>query len=85
MRFSWDAVLDINLGERRTGADLLRAARRMTPQVEAPAVACTAYATADEAGESWYEDAGFSGYVRKPFEIDDLFDTIARVLRRSRR
>lgn len=77
-------VLDINLGETRTGADLLRAVRRMPAHARTPAIACTAYATSDERGQSWYEDAGFNGYVRKPFEIDELFDTIERVLRRSR-
>lgn len=78
-------VLDINLGETRTGADLLRAVRRMPTHERTPAIACTAYATSDERGQSWYEDAGFNGYVRKPFEIDELFDTIERVLRRQRR
>ena len=78
-------VLDINLGETRTGADLLRAVRRMPSHGQTPAIACTAYATSDERGQSWYEDAGFNGYVRKPFEIDELFDTIERVLRRHRR
>ncbi len=77
-------VLDINLGETRTGADLLRAARRLPSPVQTPAVACTAYATSDERGRSWYEDAGFDGYVRKPFEIDELFTVIERVLRRKR-
>ncbi len=78
-------VFDINLGERRTGADLLRAVRRQPSYAQTPAIACTAYATANEAGESWYEDAGFNGYVRKPFEIDELFTTIARVLRHHSR
>lgn len=78
-------LLDINLGERRTGADLLRAARKLPGYDRVPAIACTAYATDNGRGDSWYEDAGFNGYVRKPFEIDDLFETLARVLSRSRR
>lgn len=78
-------VLDINLGEIRTGADLLRTVRQIPAHARTPAIACTAYGTSDDRGQSWYEDAGFNGYVRKPFEIDELFDTIERVLRRSHR
>ncbi len=78
-------VFDINLGETRTGADLLRAIRHLPEPPGTPAIACTAYGTSDDRGQSWYDSAGFNGYVRKPFEIDELFDTIERVLRRTGR
>lgn len=68
------ALLDINLGEARTGIDVLEALREMPQHRSLPALACTAYALPGDR-ENFLE-AGFGGYVSKPFEKAELFATL---------
>ena len=75
-------LLDINLGEPRTGVDLLGLLRRMPAYDSTPAVACTAYA-----GEDYREHflaSGFSEYVDKPFSRPLLLGAIEQALADSR-
>lgn len=71
-------LLDINLGEKRTGTDLLNALREPPHNVTAPAVALTAYAMPGD--QQRFEQEGFDAYVSKPFSQDDLLGTIQRCL-----
>ena len=74
-------LLDINLGESRTGVDLLGLLRRMPAYDTTPAVACTAYA-----GEDYREHflaSGFSEYVDKPFSRPLLVSAIEQALAES--
>ncbi|MEM1041949.1 MAG: response regulator [Bacteroidota bacterium] len=71
------ALLDINLGESRTGIDVLEAIRAMPQHRTLPALACTAYALPGDRED--FLDAGFEGYVSKPFVRDDLFDALRSV------
>ncbi len=75
-------LLDINLGESRTGVDLLSLLRRMPTYDATPAVACTAYA-----GEVYREHflaCGFNEYVDKPFSRPILIDAIDQALDEAR-
>ena len=74
-------VLDIQLGETRTGIDLLQLLRQMPAYREVPAVACTA----SMGGRAHTLEAGFDEYVEKPFTKGQLHEALARVLRSSRR
>ena len=74
-------VLDIQLGEARTGIDLLQLLRQMPAYREVPAVACTAFAGDRER----ILEAGFDEYVEKPFTKAQLHEALARVLSSSRR
>ncbi len=65
------ALLDINLGEDRTGVDVLEALHAMPQHADLPALACTAYALPGD--RERFLDAGFSSYVSKPFVKADLF------------
>ncbi len=71
-------LLDINLGEKRTGVDLLDMLREIENVVDVPAIALTAYAMPGD--RDTFIDAGFDAYVSKPFTRDDLMSTINRVL-----
>ena len=74
-------LLDINLGEPRTGIDLLDALRQMPAYAATPAVACTA----TEPGSKKHLLAlGFDAYIGKPFEEEELLDTLRAVLATSR-
>ena len=71
-------LLDINLGEDRTGVDLLGLLRQMPAYTATPAVACTAYA-----GPQYREHFlanGFNEYVDKPFSRPVLLGAIEEVL-----
>lgn len=69
-------LLDINLGEQRTGIDLLEAFREQGTDV--PAIALTAYAMPGD--RERFLDAGFDTYLSKPFTRQALLDTIEAVL-----
>ncbi|GIV59229.1 response regulator [Rhodocaloribacter litoris] len=71
-------LLDINLGERRTGIDLLERLRQHAEHRNTPAIALTAYALPGDR-ERFLEE-GFEAYVSKPFLRDDLINTIRHVL-----
>ena len=67
-------LLDINLGEDRTGVDLLNALRQMPCYRATPAIACTAYAMHGD--HDRFIKQGFIGYVGKPFSRDGLFSAL---------
>jgi CheY-like chemotaxis protein len=63
-------VLDINLGGKQTGADVLRIARTLPGYGAVTALAVTAYALPGDREE--FLRAGFDGYVSKPFTVSAL-------------
>lgn len=67
-------ILDINLGEQRTGIDLLRALRELNDDAYVPAIALTAYAMPGD--RERFLGAGFDAYVSKPFTRGELFEAI---------
>lgn len=71
-------LLDINLGEERTGIDLLHELRRMPAYVNTPAVALTAYAMPGD--RERFVNSGFNGYISKPFTRKELYEAIQVVL-----
>ena len=71
-------LLDINLGEYRTGIDLLQSLRAMSQDSYVPAVALTAYALPGDPKR--FIEAGFDGYVSKPFTQKILHDAIDDLL-----
>ena len=74
-------VLDIQLGETRSGIDLLQLLRQMPAYRKVPAVVCTA----SVGYRASALEAGFNEFVEKPFSITQLREAVARVLRSSRR
>lgn len=72
------ALLDINLGERRTGVDVLRLLRHMPAFDTTPALACTAYALPGD--REHFLEAGFADYVSKPFVKQDLIAALQRAI-----
>lgn len=75
-------LLDINLGEARTGVDLLELLRGMPDYDATPAVACTAYAGEDY--RAHFLASGFDEYVDKPFSRPILMGAIEQALAGSR-
>ena len=71
-------LLDINLGEERTGTDLLQSLRSTGDQQDVPAVAFTAYALPGD--QEGFLEAGFDGYVSKPFTRSELVRPIETLL-----
>ena len=72
-RFS-GLVLDINLGGRETGADVLRIARSLPDHDGVFAIALTAYALPGD--RERLLEAGFNEYISKPFTRQSLMDTL---------
>lgn len=70
-------LIDINLGEEKSGTDLLHTLRDLETE-EIPAVAVTAYAMPGD--REHLLEKGFDGYVGKPFTRVELIETIADVL-----
>ena len=70
-------ILDINLGEGRTGVDLLRALRQQAAYRSVPALACTAYAL--PADREHLLEAGFDEYASKPFTKERILEALARM------
>ncbi len=68
------ALLDINLGEKRTGVDVLRLLRQMPEHHSLPALACTAYALPGD--RERFLEAGFADYVSKPFVKAELMTAL---------
>ena len=75
-------LLDINLGEQRTGIDLLELLRLRPSYKDTPALALTAYAMPGD-GERFL-DAGFDGYISKPFTRRELLNAIEMALEKKR-
>lgn len=67
-------LLDINLGEKRTGVDVLRALREVPGYGATPALACTAYALPGD--RERFLEAGFAKYVSKPFVKAELLGAL---------
>ncbi len=67
-------VLDINLGGKETGTDVLRIARALDGYADVFAVALTAYALPGD--RERLIDAGFDEYISKPFTRQSLMDTL---------
>lgn len=70
-------LVDINLGEEKSGVDLLRAVREREDAEKLPALAVTAYVMPGDREDLLAE--GFTGYVSKPFTRDELFGAIEQV------
>ncbi len=75
-------LLDINLGEQRTGIDLLQLLRQRPDYEDTPALALTAYAMPGDRDR--FIDAGFDGYISKPFTRRELLDVIEMALEKKR-
>ena len=75
-------LLDINLGEQRTGIDLLQLLRQRPGYQDTPALALTAYAMPGD--RERFLEAGFDGYISKPFTRRELLDAIEKALDKKR-
>ncbi|GEM_PF-3443879 len=72
---AFDALmLDINLGEQRTGEDLLHELRSWPEYKRAPAVACTAYGLPEDREQ--FLAKGFDEFISKPFSWKKLLETL---------
>ncbi len=71
-------LLDINLGEGRSGTELLRLLRDLEPTASVPAIALTTSAMPGDRETLLAE--GFDDYVSKPFFRDELTEAIGPVL-----
>ena len=71
-------LLDINLGEERTGVNLLESLRSLPNQDNVPAVALTAYALPGD--RERFLESGFNSYISKPFTRDELTGQIESIL-----
>ena len=71
-------LLDIYLGETRTGIDLLSRLRQIPGSSTTRAVACTSFSGEDN--RKYLLSCGFNGYVCKPFTRRELLSVLARVL-----
>lgn len=67
-------LVDINLGEERTGVDLLNILRETEPYRNVPMIAITAYAMPGDYQR--FLSIGFDAYISKPFTRLDLIDAI---------
>lgn len=72
------ALLDINLGEKRTGIDVYKAIQAMTQHRDLPALACTAYALPGD--RERFLEAGFISYVSKPFVKAELMNALQKAV-----
>ncbi len=71
-------LLDINLGADRTGVDVLTALRALPGYAAVPVVAMTAYALLED--RERFLEAGFDGYLSKPFTTRELEAVIRHLL-----
>jgi len=72
---AYDAVLmDINLGNKATGVDVLRALRGLPHYAGTPIIAVTAYALPGD--RERFLGEGFDAYIGKPFGQQDLVGTL---------
>jgi PAS domain S-box-containing protein len=74
-------LLDINLGDEEwSGLDVLAVLRKLPEYEKTPIIAVTAYALPGD--QKRFMDAGFNGYVSKPFVRGKLLAELERVLGR---
>ncbi|MEM8486001.1 MAG: response regulator [Bacteroidota bacterium] len=71
-------LVDINLGEERTGVDLLNIVRDHELYATLPMVAITAYAMPGD--DHKFLRMGFDAYISKPFSRTELYTAINQVL-----
>jgi CheY-like chemotaxis protein len=71
-------LVDINLGEERTGVDLLHLLRAIPDYANTPILALTAYAMPGD--QERFIQTGFDGYISKPFTREELLESIHRAL-----
>jgi CheY-like chemotaxis protein len=72
-------LLDINLGDEEwSGLDVMSVLRKLPEYEKTPIVAVTAYALPGDAKR--FVDAGFDGYVSKPFIRGKLLAELERLL-----
>ena len=74
-------LVDINLGEERTGVDLLNILRETEPYRNVPMIAITAYAMPGDYQR--FLNIGFNAYISKPFTRMDLINTIKNFIPKS--
>lgn len=75
----YDLVLmDINLGEQRTGVDIMQDLRCLPAYTQVPIIAMTAYALLEDRDR--FLEAGFDGYLSKPFTTKELLTLIEQTL-----
>ena len=74
-------LVDINLGEQRTGVDLLRILRDIEDYRDVPVIAITAYAMPGDPQR--FLRMGFNAYISKPFSREELFKVIDELLPRK--
>jgi CheY-like chemotaxis protein len=74
-------VLDINLGEERTGIDLLQELRKMPEYQNTPALALTAYAMPGD--RERFRESGFDEYISKPFTRKELYEALKNMLEKA--
>ena len=72
-------VLDINLGGKETGTDILRVARSLDGYADVFAVALTAYALPGD--RERLLESGFDEYISKPFTRQSLTDALSQGIR----
>ena len=70
-------LMDINLGEGANGADVLRELRAMPTYSNVPIAALTAYALPGD--KERFLDMGFSAYLSKPFNAEELLTLAGRM------
>ena len=70
--------MDINLGEDETGVDVMLKIRELPGYKNIPIVAVTAYALPGD--RERFLQAGFDGYIGKPFTKQQLFRMMDQVL-----
>jgi DNA-binding NtrC family response regulator len=73
-------LLDMNM-PGMSGADTFRSLRKLQPQL--PAVIYSGYWTPDE--ESSLRSEGILDFIQKPFDAQQLRETVAKALKTSRR
>lgn len=71
-------LIDINLGAPKTGVDVLQELRTLPTYTQTPMLACTAYAL--PSNREQLLEAGFDGYISKPFTRSTLLTTLHEAL-----
>ena len=71
-------LVDINLGEERSGVDLLNIVRETPDYSDTPLLAITAYAMPGDYQR--FLAMGFDGYLSKPFTRKELYAAIDALL-----